>query len=41
MKNRKSITTYLLLIAGVIIFINILADRFFSGSILPPIKDIP
>lgn len=29
MKNRKSITTYLLLIAGVIIFINILADRFF------------
>jgi gliding-associated putative ABC transporter substrate-binding component GldG len=29
MKNRKSIVTYLLLIAGVIILINILADRFF------------
>ena len=29
MKSRKSITTSLLLIAGVIIFINILADRFF------------
>ncbi len=29
MKNRKSIATYLLLMAGVIIFVNILADRFF------------
>ncbi len=29
MKNRKSILTYLLLVIGVIILVNILADRFF------------
>jgi len=29
MKNRKSILTYILLIIGVIILLNILADRFF------------
>ncbi len=29
MKNKKSILTYLLLIIGVIILVNILADRFF------------
>ena len=29
MKNKKSILTYILLIAGVIILVNILSDRFF------------
>jgi len=29
MKNRKSIITYILLIAGVLILVNILSDRFF------------
>ncbi len=29
MKNRKSTTTYLLLIIGVIVLVNLLADRFF------------
>ena len=29
MKNRKSILSYILLVIGVIILVNILADRFF------------